>query len=575
MRLEAGGRMERAILWGIICAAVAVRFWRLAHQLPDKVYIEEDEFIYTALKYGSGDLNPHWFFHPPLYSYILFALYAAYYLLGRAGGWFPGAGDFVLQYLVDPSAFYLIARGLSALLAIPAALLLHALGRRLYSPRAGLAAAAFYSAAPLAVLYSHYGCTEPLLIVLVLAVALCASRALLTGRGGGLVAAGAFAGAAVGVKYTGVFSFAILCAAVPRPRRPSSWAALLGAFAAGGIVFLAVCPFPLLSPGEFFSNIALLAKQPLRVGEYGWVKVSNLYTSFAVRYMPDGMGAALAWASLAGTAFLWLRHRREDILAAALPTAFYLVIGRSRLFYDRYMLICYPFFFLAAAALLDAAASRLRGRAGAPLFAAAAAALALAALAKSAGMVEALSVPDTALYASRWITANLPSGARILVDGSPIPQSEESIVREQRLKGESPRRGFAYREKTGLFFDLQRRAARGRKGFDVTRLLNPRAFHMEKGGKGYEEEWMTPEMMKARLEAFGDYDYILVSADGALRYRQRDMLPERFKFMNDFYAALPGKGTVLKVFSPASCRCRGTTFTLYRIADRAAPRPPE
>ena len=540
-------RGRRALLWGIVCLAVALRFWGLSHLLPDRVYIEEDEFIYTALKYGSGDLNPHWFFHPPLYSYILFALYAAYYLLGSAAGWFHGSRDFILQYLIDPGPFYIIARGVSALLTIPAVLLLYALGKELYSPRCGLAACAFFSVMPLAVQYSHYGCTEPLLIALVLGVALFAARALRTARARPLVIAGALAGAAVGTKYMGLFSFTLLLSAVPRPGRASSWAALIGALAAAGVAFLVVCPFPILSPQEYLSNIALLAKQPLEVGEYGWVKPPNLYAAFALRAMPQGMGSALAWASLAGVVFLWIRHRRGDILIAVLPTAFYLVIGHSRLFYDRYMLICYPFFALALAAFLDAPMLRpLRRRtpadtsasAGMPSvrFAIIVAALSFISLVGSIDRVESLLTPEASLAAARWITANLPSGTRILVDTAPVPQSEESILREQRLKEEGPRQGFAYREKSGIFFDLQRRAARGRRGFDVTRILHPRGFYMVKGGKGYEEEWMTPELMKVRLEALGDYDYALVSGERGVRYGEREKLPKRFRFMSDFYA---------------------------------------
>jgi hypothetical protein len=426
--------------------------------------------------------------------------------------------------------------------------------------------------------YSHYGCTEPLLIALVLGVALLAARAIRTGRARPLVLAGALAGAAMGTKYMALFSFTLLLAAVPRPGTASSWAALMGAFAAAGAAFLAVCPFPILSPQEYLSNIALLAKQPLEVGEYGWVKSPNLYAAFALRYMPQGMGSALAVTSLAGTLFLWLRHRRGDILVAVLPTAFYLVIGRSRLFYDRYMLICYPFFALAAAAFVDAAAERLtrraasgdggtdaKGWAPAALLAALTAALAVPSFAGSVRRVVMIVTPEASLAAARWVTANLPSGTRILVDAAPVPQSEESILHEQRLKEEGPRRSFAYREKSGLFFDLQRRAARGRRGFDVTRILHPRGFYMVKGGKGYEEEWMTPELMKARLESLGDYDYALVSDDRAVRYGEREKLPERFRFMSDFYASLPGKGTVVRVFSPATYPCKGSPFVLYRL----------
>ncbi|MEI6632797.1 MAG: glycosyltransferase family 39 protein [Chlamydiota bacterium] len=571
-------RGRRALLWGIVCLAVALRFWGLSHQLPDKSYIEEDEFIYTALKYGTGDLNPHWFFHPPLYSYILFALYTAYYLLGSAAGWFHGSRDFILQYLIDPGPFYIIARGASALLTIPAVLLLYALGKEVYSPRCGLAACAFFSVMPLAVQYSHYGCTEPLLVVIVLLTALSSVRAMRTGRALPLFVAGALAGVAMGTKYTGVFSIAILFPAAGTFRRSASWGALCGALAASAAAFLVVCPFLILSPREYLANVSLLLTQPLDVGEYGWVKLPNLHIAFALRYMPQGMGAAVAAACLLGLAFLWIRHRRDDILIAIIPTAFYLVIGRSRLFYDRYMLICYPFFALAAAAFADAAVDWLTRRffparagtgmmrvASTALFAAVTAAIAIPSLISSARLVEDMIMPDTPFVAARWITAHLPAGTRILVDSAPVPQSEASILREQRLKEEGPRQGFAYREKSGIYFDLQRRAARGRRGFDITRILHPRGFHMVKGGKGYEEEWMTPELMKARLDALGDYDYALVSAVSAGRYGEREKLPERFRFMSDFYTSLPRKGTVVKVFSPATYPCKGPTFTLYRL----------
>lgn len=290
-------RWERLILWGIVVLAVVLRAWGLSHQLPDKTYIEEDEFIYTALKYGSGDPNPHWFFHPPLYSYLLFALYGAYYLLGAAAGWFRGAEEFILQYLVDPSAFYIIARGLSVLLSVPAVLLLHRFGRNVCSPRVGLAACLLFAVMPLGVKYAHYGCTEPLLLCLVLAAAVCAARALQTGRVRPLLAAGAFAGAAMGTKYTGAFALALVAAAVPPPTRVSSWAALLGAFAAAGAAFLLVCPFPILAPQEFAANVSLLASQPLQVGEYSWQRIPNLYLEFARRHMPVGMTAPLAWIS--------------------------------------------------------------------------------------------------------------------------------------------------------------------------------------------------------------------------------------------------------------------------------------
>ena len=76
---------------------------------------------------------------------------------------------------------------------------------------------------------------------------------------------------------------------------------------------------------------------------------------------------------------------------------------------------------------------------------------------------------------------------------------------------------------------------------------------------------MTPERMQAQLEALGDYDYVFISANSARRYRVPELLPERFRFLSEFYSSLPRRGTVVKVFSAAGQSSKGDTYTLYRI----------
>lgn len=563
-RATSNGRRGLIILWAIVLCALALRLWGAAHQLPFKTNIEEDDFIYTALKYGTGDLNPHWFFHPPLYSYLLFGLYGVFYLAGSLAGLFSGPDDFIVLYLSDPTGFYLIARVFNAVLAVPAILLIYRLGRGLFSRRCALAACFFFAVMPLDLLYSHLGCTEPLLVVFVLLSAVFAYRVMSGGGLGNSLCAGACAGLAAGTKYIGVFSFALLLVAHLVARDNRRWGRLVASVVAGAIAFLAVCPFPLLSSAEYIENISLLLSQPLNVGEYAWDKFANLHLLFLTRYIPEGMGFTLAWLSLAGLAFLWLRHRSGDLLVAIVPTAFLVVIGFSRLYYDRYMLICYPFFALAAACLLEAACARLSRGSGA-LFAGLCVLIAIPSVHRSMGVVSALLLPDTRFLAARWITDNLPEGTRILIDVSPVPPNEASLMRLQRMKLNNPRRDYGYRDKSDAYFRLQRRAALLRKGFDVTEILHPRGFHMTQGGKGYEHEWMTPERMKGQLDAVDEYDYVLISEHKAWRYGDRSTLPERFLFMNDFYGSIKAKGTPVKSFGAREGESRGNSFTLYKV----------
>lgn len=554
----------RLAVLAILLLALALRFWGIAHQLPYKSYIEEDEFIYTALKYGSGDLNPHWFFHPSLYTYLLFSLYAVYYLIGRAVGTYSGVEQYLIRYLTDPTPWYLIARSLSALLVVPALLLIETITRALFSRRCALAACAFFAVMPLGVVYAHYGCTEPLLMVFALLAARQVLRACETGSARHLVLAGVCAGLAAGTKYIGVLAVVTLLAARGNVRKGFGRSLL-----AAGIAFLAVCPFPLLTPREYVANIALLLSQPLSVGELGWVKTPNLHLAFLTRYMPEGMGMGMASAAIAGTVYLLLSRRRRYLLVAALPAVFYCLIGFSRLYYDRYMLICYPFFAIAAAAFIEAVAALIPRRSGL-CFILLCAAIALPSLHDSIGRVRDMVLPDTSVLAAEWIGENLAPGRRVLAELVPLPRTEESIAREQRMKTRSPRRAYGYRKMTSLFFELERRAARGKEGFDVTRILHPRGFHMVPGGKGYEAEWMTPKLMRETLGDLSRYDYALLSEFHSRRYGGRDTLPARFTFMADFYDEVRGRGTLVRVFKPEAGMSRGSTFLLYALPGKGS-----
>jgi len=557
------GGIYRIGFWGIVLLALSLRLWGIAHQLPYKSYIEEDEFIYTALKYGSGDLNPHWFVNPPLYSYLLFTLYMIYYLAGKAVGIYANTDQYVLGYLTDPTLWYLIARSLSALLVIPTLMLIRMITQRVFSRRCALAACAFFAVMPVPVRYAHYGCTEPLLMVFALLAALYAVRWRESADTRFSTLAGVFTGLAAGTKYTGIFCAVILLAAHYEYWKPQVRVAFAKSILAAALAFLAVCPFPLLSPREYVTKAAFILG-PFRVGDFAWVKIPNLHLSILLRYMPDGMGGAMAAAAVAGTIYLLLSRRRSAFLIAVLPMAFYFVVGFSRFFNERYMLICYPFFAIAAAAITEAVAMRI-GRRSAACFTVLCAALLLPSLRDSVNRVRDLMLPTTSVLSAQWIAGNLPEGSRILVENVPVARSEESIVREQRMKLSAPRSPYDYRKMTSHFFDLQRNAARSRNGFDVTSVLSPLGFSTEAGGKNYEEEWMTLERMHDLIADLSRYDYAVLNKLHFMHYGEREKLPACLTFMNDFYREVKERGKLLKVFGPEAGKSGGDTILIYEL----------
>ena len=70
----------------ILLAGFLLRVWGIAFGLPFLYHADEPIIVNHALAFGAGDLNPHFFKIPPLVSYLLFACYGIYYLVGGFHG---------------------------------------------------------------------------------------------------------------------------------------------------------------------------------------------------------------------------------------------------------------------------------------------------------------------------------------------------------------------------------------------------------------------------------------------------------------------------------------------------------
>jgi 4-amino-4-deoxy-L-arabinose transferase-like glycosyltransferase len=197
--------------------------------------------------------------YPPLTPYLYVVAFGLHGLAGLWGALGPGIS---VASLSSSGAFALTytARLVSIACAVATVGATFALGRRLYGPRVGLAAAALLAVAPLHVRDAHYATADvPAALFATLAV-LAAARTLEDGRARAAAWAGFAAALAAATKYqAGVVALVVV---LPRPRRPARGEPVSRATAAR-IALAAACPSRLPAPRP----LSALDDQPLRLGQ--------------------------------------------------------------------------------------------------------------------------------------------------------------------------------------------------------------------------------------------------------------------------------------------------------------------
>src|SRR5262245_10048388 len=147
-------------------------------------------------------------------DYLLFveygALFAFWWLTGRVDG--PNA--FALQYLTNPTAFYLVGRVTVAVLGALTCLAVFAVGKRIYNTRIGLGAA-FLAAAS----YYHASASHVINVHIPMAFALWTGIAAYvhyeaSGRRRSLVASGLLCGAGVALAYSAAIGVLLVLSAL-------------------------------------------------------------------------------------------------------------------------------------------------------------------------------------------------------------------------------------------------------------------------------------------------------------------------------------------------------------------------
>jgi 4-amino-4-deoxy-L-arabinose transferase-like glycosyltransferase len=400
-------------LGGILLAALALRLWNLDHGLPFAYNADEAEhFVPKAVDMFRGSLDPGYYENPPALTYVLYVIFNVRFGTGR---------DLVRDFAADPEAAFITARVAVALIGTLVVGLAYWAGARFYERRVGLVAAALMAVAFLPVFYSKHALNDVVTLA-PLSVALVGSLlAYERGRWFDWALAGGAVGAATATKYTAgaMLLTAAVAAGLRIHRQRAELRRVLAGLAIAGVafvvLFLLLDPFALIQLDETRRQIKGQSSQADsgKLGQddvRGWI--------YYVGTLGWGFGWVPLVAAVGGALVALRRDWRRALLLIAFPLFLYLFLGGQGRFFGRWLMPAYPMLCVLAGygivALAQAVARRPRP-AGALIAGLAALACVQGALA-SVHVDTVLGREDTRAQALRWIEANVPDGAPVVVE---------------------------------------------------------------------------------------------------------------------------------------------------------------
>jgi hypothetical protein len=438
---------NKAIVAALILLAVVVRLAGLSWGLPYVYHVDEARFAQLSAGIVKGDLNPHFFFIPNLYMYMVAGAWEGAFLAGKVLGTFHTRADFLGRLDTDPTLLYLLGRLVTVLTALLTVFFLYVLGKRMYNPRVGWLAALFLILSLEHTRASHDMYPDATMLLFMVLSFLFIWAVYREGKTRDYLLAGLFAGLAFATKYGGHVLFISLALAhlfrgleQKRPLREIILSLpLVGSGLAFVLAFLAVDPYVLFDFATFKAHFNWQSAHLFSLGHYGTAPSVSV-PLFYLRYgFLENLGLVIQFLALGGLILGFVKSRRREWILFATPLVLQITVSTWKTYATRYMLPSAPFFILIAAFFTDWLLSRPRpgGAPGAALkegWASGRRAWMGAALVTLAVLPSAVRIfkfdvnlirPDTRTVAKDWIEANLPPGTKIALEqyGPPISPS--------------------------------------------------------------------------------------------------------------------------------------------------------
>lgn len=439
--------LQKSIFILIVILAIITRIWGLTFSLPYIYHVDEDRFSKITIRYFTGDLNPHFFHVPSLYSYLVAGVWGAYFLLGKASGKFPTIAAFIESFNKNPTTFFILGRLLTVLLSIGTILLVYFIGKKMYNPRVGVIASLFLIFSPEHNKISHYlNPDSPMLVFLMLSF-LFIWLIYQKGKTDFYILAGLFAGLGTATKYGGQLLFLPLFLAhmyyILDNKQPIKNIFLSFRLVLAGVFFLigffTGCPYAIFDFATFWRDFKWQSQHLLTLGHYGSSTAQPAWLFYLWYGFKENIGKFSQYLVLGGVIFGLVRHRKRELILFSFPLVLFLIMGSWKTRAVRYLLPLTPFFILIGSFFLDFILSKissffsqlgskfkfLKSKEG--IFTWALVFLFL--LSPSLKVIKfdyILTQEDTRTIAKDWINYNIPKGVKIALESYCPPISRKN-----------------------------------------------------------------------------------------------------------------------------------------------------
>lgn len=433
-----------AIMMPILILAGVLRLMSLDFGLPHRYHIDEPAYVLAALKIGQGNLQLD---YPPLSPSLqqlgYLALYGIYFGVQLVLGRVSSLQEFAGLYKVDPTPFYLMARGVSVASSLLAIFLLSLIVRRIRDNVTAVISALFLSISFLDVRHAHFAEPYSIMALLGLLATFLALRYFDQGSWKYLILSGVVCGIAIGIRFS-LATLAIVplvavgyrCFALTPRCRPVLLLSRLGLLAAAlSLGFLLGVPGLLVN----FQNIltSFRNQTSLAAGSEGFLGM--VFTTLPA-WKFYALMLEIAWGipillvlAIGLVRFVW-RHEPEETLFAVFPVTYLaLLINASAASsaFARYLIPILPFLaYLSADGLVWLINWGFRGWSLGPrhlFLATTTVILMVIPMMRSIRLNIIWQNTDTRTLALEWIEENIPAGARLAVQwyGPPLATPDD------------------------------------------------------------------------------------------------------------------------------------------------------
>jgi 4-amino-4-deoxy-L-arabinose transferase-like glycosyltransferase len=428
-----------ALLVTILVTAFGLRHWGISSGLPQSYVPDEYDYVHSALKrLKTGDFNPRWWYYPSLQPYLASTTYLAVYLAELSNGRWSS-----IHQVTEEDMIYW-GRFLGVVFGTLTVLLTFVLGKRLFGPWVGLAAAALLTVFPGAVEHSQLNKPDVVLYFASLLCVLVCLRYLEKGGRAHAVACGVTMGLVAASKYNGVLVAVvfILAVAFRLKRQILTRSDLYIGLGMAALTFIAINPYFMADFPRFLEHVSFDIHSYSYTGRPGADGVNNWATHalYTARY---GAGLAATLAGVAGLALALYRFDAGVLVFLSFPVLFYSHYSSQKINWPGNLITVYPFLAILAGYAVVALVRwileipRARRYRLAEPYAVAGITLLLmfSPLRTSVLLNEQLTLPDTGNQAREWLNGAFPPGTRFVVERhAPVPDRKRfHVLQEARI----------------------------------------------------------------------------------------------------------------------------------------------